>query len=161
VISRTIDAAARAQIEELLARYSHTIDNDALETWPDFFLADGQYLVTTRENHVKGWPVGIMYCDGQGMMQDRVTGLRQAIVFEPHVYRHVVGSLLIGAEDDGSYAVESNFHILRTGADGTIITYGCGRYLDEIVVQDGKMRFRKRTVVLDSSRIDTLLVIPL
>jgi len=41
------------------------------------------------------------------------------------------------------------------------VTFGCGRYLDEIVARDGEMRFRKRTVVLDSSRIDTLLVIPL
>jgi anthranilate 1,2-dioxygenase small subunit len=160
-MSRTVDAAVRAQIEELLARYSHAIDNDALEAWPDFFLADGQYLLTTRENHRQGWPVGVMYCDGRDMMQDRVTALRQAIVFEPHVYRHIVGSVLVGAEADGSYTVESNFHILRIGAEGTIITFGCGRYLDEIVADDGEMRFRKRTVVLDSSRIDTLLVIPL
>ena len=41
------------------------------------------------------------------------------------------------------------------------MTFGCGRYLDEIVARDGEMRFRKRTVVLDSSRIDNLLVIPL
>jgi anthranilate 1,2-dioxygenase small subunit len=102
-----------------------------------------------------------MYCDGRGMMHDRVTGLRQTIVFEPDVYRHIVGGVLINAEDDGSYGVESNFHILRTGAERAMITYGCGRYLDEIVAEDGEMRFRKRTVVLDSSRIDTLLVIPL
>ncbi len=156
-----VDAAVRVQIEELLARYAHAIDNDALENWPLFFIKDGQYLVTTRENHANGWPVGIMYCDGRGMMQDRVTALRQAIVFEPHVYRHIVGSILISPAADGSYAVESNFHIMRTGADGTVVTYGCGRYLDEIVQHRGDMQFRKRTVVLDSSRIDTLLVIPL
>src|ERR1700736_1905563 len=102
-----------------------------------------------------------MYCDGRGMMQDRVTALRQAIVFEPHVYRHIVGSILINPAADGSYAAESNFHILRTGADGTVVTYGCGRYLDEIVRHREELRFRRRTVVLDSSRIDTLLVIPL
>ena len=99
--------------------------------------------------------------DGSGMMQDRVTALRQAIVFEPHVYRHIVGSLLVAAAPDGSYSAVSNVHILRTGADGTTITYGSGRYLDEIVRQGDKMLFRKRTVMLDSSRIDTLLVIPL
>ena len=102
-----------------------------------------------------------MYCDGRGMMQDRVTALRQAIVFEPHVYRHIVGSTVISPTEDGSYAAASNFHILRTGADGAVVTYGCGRYLDEIVWHRGATRFRKRTVVLDSSRIDTLLVIPL
>ena len=29
-----VDAAARMQIEQLLARYAHAIDNDALENWP-------------------------------------------------------------------------------------------------------------------------------
>ena len=110
-----VDAAVRVQIEELLARYAHAIDNDALENWPLFFIKDGQYLVTTRENHANGWPVGIMYCDGRGMMQDRVTALRQAIVFEPHVYRHIVGSILISPAADGSYAVESNFHSCAPG----------------------------------------------
>ena len=49
-----VDAAVRMQIEELLARYAHAIDNDALENWPLFFVEDGQYLVTTRENYANG-----------------------------------------------------------------------------------------------------------
>jgi len=114
-MSGIIDAEARAQIEELLARYAHAIDNDLIEDWPLFFIDDGQYLVTTRENLAKERPIGIMYCDGRGMMQDRVTALRQAIVFEPHVYRHIVGSTVISPTEDGSYAAASNFHILRTG----------------------------------------------
>ena len=155
-----VDAAIRAGIEELLTRYAHAIDNDALEDWPGFFEADGQYLVTTRENHAKGWPIGLVYCDGRAMMEDRVTAARQAIVFPPHVYRHIIGNPLIGAETDAGFDVESNFHILRIGLDGATITYACGRYLDQIV-RNGDMQFRKRTVILDSSRIDTLLVIPL
>ena len=122
-MSGIIDAEARAQIEELVARYAHAIDNDLIEDWPLFFIDDGQYLVTTRENLAKGRPIGIMYCDGRGMMQDRVTALRQAIVFEPHVYRHIVGSTLISAAEDGSYAAASNFHILRTGADGAVVIH--------------------------------------
>jgi hypothetical protein len=82
-------------------------------------------------------------------------------VFESHSYRHIVGSALITPVVDGSYAAESNFDILRIGADGGMITYGCGRYLDEIVHCRGTMEFRKRTVVRDSSRITTLLVIRL
>lgn len=155
-----VDPGLRAQIEDLLSRYVHAIDNDELETWADFFVEDGQYLVTTRDNEAKGRPIEIMYCDGQGMMQDHVTALRQAIVFEPHTYRHIVGSVLISPAADGSYTVQSNFHILRIGADGAVVTYGCGRYLDEIVQDRGDMVFRKRTVVLNSSRIGTLLVIP-
>ena len=156
-----VDIGSRARIEDLLAGYVHAIDNDQLESWPDFFVEDGEYLITTRDNHARKRPIGIMYCAGRGMMQDRVTALRKAIVFEPHSYRHIVGSALITPVADSSYAAESNFHILRIGSDGNMITYGCGRYLDEIVHCRGAMAFRKRTVVLDSSRIDTLLVIPL
>jgi anthranilate 1,2-dioxygenase small subunit len=79
----------------------------------------------------------------------------------PHVYRHIVSSILIDRAADGSFEVESGFQILRTAAEGSTVIYGCGRYLDEVVAQDGRMLFRKRTVILDSSRIDTLLVIPL
>src|SRR6266851_4065106 len=78
-MTQSVEAGTRAAIEELLARYAHCIDNDALEVWPDFFVEDAQYLVTTRQNHSSGWPIGIMYCDGRGMMQDRVTALRKAI----------------------------------------------------------------------------------
>jgi len=82
-----------------------------------------------------------MFCAGPGMMQGRVTALRKAIVFEPHSDRHIVGSTLITPVADGGYAAESNFHILRIGADGGMITYGCGRYLDEIVHFQGAMAF--------------------
>ncbi len=92
-----VDSAVRAAIDDLFARYTHAINNDAPEAWPDFFTADAKYRVTTRENVGKGWPIGVMFCDGRGMMQDRVTALRHAIVFEPHVYRHIVGSVLIAA----------------------------------------------------------------
>jgi anthranilate 1,2-dioxygenase small subunit len=160
-MTQSVEAGMRTAIEELLARYVHCIDNDALEAWPDFFVEDGQYLVTTRQNHSSGWPIGIMYCDGRGMMQDRVTALRKAIVFEPHVYRHIVSSVLVGRAADGSYGVESGFQILRTAAEGTTVIYGCGCCLDEIVAQGSQVLFRKRTVILDSPRIDTLLVIPL
>jgi hypothetical protein len=34
-----------------------------------------------------------------------------------------VGSALISPASDGSYSVESNFHVLRTSADGTVVTY--------------------------------------
>ena len=165
-MSAFIDVELRTRIADLFTRYAHAIDNDELESWPGFFIAEAQYLITTRDNHLKGLPVGIMYCDGQGMMHDRVTAVRQAIVYAPHVYRHIFSMPLITVLEDGAaYAADTNFHILRTNADGAMVTYACGRCLDEIVMRGGgsggEMLFRKRTVVLDSSRIDTLLVIPL
>jgi anthranilate 1,2-dioxygenase small subunit len=160
-VSAGVDPDMRAAVEDLIARYAHAIDDDALETWPGFFVEAGQYLITTRDNHRNGRPIGVMYCDGRGMMQDRVTAARRAIVFEPHVYRHIIGSVLVAAMPDGSCGVESHFHVLRTNVDGATVTYAAGRYIDEAVVDGTRLRFRKRLVILDSHRIDTLLVIPL
>jgi anthranilate 1,2-dioxygenase small subunit len=39
--------------------------------------------------------------------------------------------------------------------------FATGRYLDALVEEDGALRFRERLVVCDSSRIDTLLAVPL
>ena len=39
--------------------------------------------------------------------------------------------------------------------------YAAGKFVDEIVVEDGKPLFRDRRVVLESHRIDILLVVPL
>jgi anthranilate 1,2-dioxygenase small subunit len=55
----------------------------------------------------------------------------------------------------------TNSRPARSGADGATVTYGSKRYLDEIASKDGTPLLRKRIVVFDSSRIDTLLVIPL
>ena len=39
---------ARRLIEALNYDYAHAIDDDRIEAWPDFFTADGRYVVTTR-----------------------------------------------------------------------------------------------------------------
>jgi anthranilate 1,2-dioxygenase small subunit len=45
--------------------------------------------------------------------------------------------------------------------NGDMETYGCGKYLDLIDVSNDVPRFQRRIVVLDSRRIDILLVYPL
>jgi hypothetical protein len=39
--------------------------------------------------------------------------------------------------------------------------FATGRYLDLLEEEEGALRFRERIVVCDSSRVDTLLAIPL
>ena len=45
--------------------------------------------------------------------------------------------------------------------DGRMDLFATGRYLDTLVEETGSLKFRERLVVCDSSRIDTLLAIPL
>ena len=52
-------------------------------------------------------------------------------------------------------------HVIRTMEDGQSDTFATGSYVDEIVTAGDGPRLKRRTVVLDSRRIDTLLVVPL
>ena len=102
-----------------------------------------------------------MYADSQGMLRDRVTALRQANIYERQAYRHLVGLPAIIGEDDGGVRVETPFLVVRIMRDGRMDLFATGRYLDLVVDLAGTPRFRERVVVCDSSRVDTLLAIPL
>jgi anthranilate 1,2-dioxygenase small subunit len=155
------DLALRLRIEALNADYIHCIDDDRLEEWPDYFTEDGVYRVTTRENADLNMPVSLIFCEGNGMFHDRISALRTANIFEPHTYCHSVSALQIQKSANGVHTTKSNFLITRTMSEGAMMTFACGRYLDTIVEQDGELKFSERTVILESRRIDTLLVIPI
>ena len=90
-MSKIIDLELRARICDFFADYAHVIDDDYLEEWPKFFAQDCIYQITTKENYQSNLPVGIMYCEGRGMLNDRVKALRTANIFEPHSYCHILG----------------------------------------------------------------------
>jgi anthranilate 1,2-dioxygenase small subunit len=160
-MSTTDQTSVRLGITELVAAYNDCIDDDRLEEWPDFFVDDCRYLVTDRESHDAGLKHGVIYCASRGMLVDRVTSLRRVLMFEAHRYRHLVGPTRI-LNIDGQFAeTRSNFFIARIMHTGETSLFAIGRYLDRIDVSQKPYRFIERLVVLDSHKIDTLLVIPL
>ena len=151
----------RAAIDDFLADYAHGLDDDQAEAWPDFFTADGVYQILTKEEHDAGLPLGILLCEGQGMMRDRMRALREANIYEPHHYCHVVGRARLEEAGADACTARSNFAIYRIMQRGTTDLFATGRYLDRIVIEAGAPKFRERKVVLDSRAIDILLVMPL
>jgi anthranilate 1,2-dioxygenase small subunit len=149
------------RVSRLNADYARAIDDDRLEEWPAFFTDPCLYTITSADNHRRGMPVGVIYADSNGMLKDRVAALREANVFERQSYRHVVGLPAILGERDGAVRAETPFLVVRIMRDGTMALFATGRYLDALVEEAGALRFRERVVVCDSSRIDTLLAIPL
>ncbi|MET0852211.1 MAG: aromatic-ring-hydroxylating dioxygenase subunit beta [Candidatus Rokuibacteriota bacterium] len=146
---------------QLNADYARALDDDRLEDWPGFFADECLYKVTSADNHRRGMPAGLMYADGKGMLEDRVAALRRANIYERQAYRHVVGMPAVLSEADGIARVETPFLVVRIMRDGRMDIFATGRYLDAVVEEDGVLRLRERIVVCDSSRIDTLLAIPL
>jgi anthranilate 1,2-dioxygenase small subunit len=149
----------RAEVERLHALYAHALDDDALESWPDFFTEKGVYRITTAENEARGLPLPVLYCEGRAMLRDRVASLRHANIYEPQRYRHIVSSLLIKSEDAKLVTCVSSFLVIRTMENGEATFFASGRYQDRIALPE--MKFEERLVVCDSRRFDTLLAIPL
>ena len=151
---------AKQAIETLIYDYAHAIDDDRLEEWPDFFTEDCLYRVISRESYEQGLPAGFMACEGAGMLRDRILALRVANIYEPHVYRHLISAIRIEGRTGASFRVKTGFSLIRTMQSGEASIFMTGKYLDLIVFQAGKAKFRERIVVCDSNRIDTLMVIP-
>ncbi len=151
--------AVRAR--RLIADYADTIDDGKLSDWPTFFTADAVYRITTRQNEAANMPLSIMLCDNQAMLYDRVEAIEQANIFEPHFYRHILSDSRTLEMSDDSIHMVTSFSCVRTMLDGRMMLFAAGRYIDQIVVENGTCLFRSRAVVLDSSRIDTLIAIPL
>ena len=156
----SLDAQLQWQVENLLSRYVHTLDDDRLEDWPGCFSASGRYRITTAENHARGLPLCIVQADSQAMMRDRVAALRHANIYEAQGYRHLVSSTLIIRVEGGLAEAVSNFHVVRIMHDGATMLFATGRYIDRIRLGDSAL-FEDKLVLLDSRRIDTLLAIPL
>ena len=148
-------------VEHLLARYVHALDDDRLEDWPDFFIEQGRYRITTAENYERNLPLPIIYADSRAMLRDRVSALRHANIYEAQRYRHTVSSVLIERLGDGLARATSNFHVVRVMRTGESALFATGRYLDRIRMDVSGARFEEKIVVLDSRAVDTLLAIPI
>ncbi len=157
----SISTTIREVIARLMMQCAHAIDNDELERWPQFFTEQCIYQIIPRQAYEQGHKIGIWICDNRGMLEDRVSALREVNVFEPHVYRHVIGPTEILDVQDGVYTTQTSYIVVRTMHDGDMQVFSAGRYVDEVVIEDTGARFRKRVVVTDSWRYDTLLVIPI
>ena len=143
------------------ADYARAIDNDALEQWPEFFADPCLYRVTTADNHARGYEAGIIFANTKGMLIDRVTALRQANIYERQSYRHITGAPCILSEDAGGIRSETAFLVVRIMRDGASGVFASGRYLDVWRVVGDNVKLAERIVVCDSSRVDTLMALPL
>ncbi len=149
------------QIETLLRDYCHALDDGEVDRWSGFFQDQATYQITTRENLARGYPLGIMLCEGRGMMRDRIKALQTANIFESHTYCHLWGAPDVRPEIEGRWSVRSNFAVYRTMYSGEQSLFATGKYLDVVDTTGAQALFAERIVVIDSRQVDTLLVYPL
>jgi 3-phenylpropionate/cinnamic acid dioxygenase small subunit len=153
------DAETLLRLAALNSDYASCLDADRLEDWPFLFLENCLYKITTAENHRRGYAAGIVYADSRAMLLDRVAALREANIYERQAYRHIIGPPSLRPGED--ITAETPFLVVRTMRDGRMDVFAVGAYFDRVHDEGGTLCFAERIVVCDSSRIDTLLAIPL
>ena len=149
------------ELHQLQEQYTSALDNDRLEEWPTFFTEDCLYEIVPRENEDAGLPIGLIYCDSQRMLRDRVTSLRHANIFEAHSYRHMTSGLQIRRIDEDTIETDSSYVVVQTLQNGESAVYQAGRYLDTVVRTAEGWRYQRKRVIFDTSRVQTLLATPI
>ncbi|WP_377830953.1 aromatic-ring-hydroxylating dioxygenase subunit beta (plasmid) [Bradyrhizobium lupini] len=148
-------------ITKAQADYARCIDDGRLEDWPGLFHGPCFYKITTASNYREGLEAGIVFANSRGMLTDRVSALREANIYERQSYRHILGLPSILSEEGTTTKSETPFMVARILQDGDTSIYATGRYFDVYEIVNGTAQLHERTVVCDSSRIDTLLALPL
>ena len=125
------------EIQQLYARYSHTIDSAQEEAWADTFTPDGV------------WSQGFLIYRGR----DQLAAFARTSFKLYGGYRHIQTNILFGPED-GKIKGSSYFMFIvlggwEWGKPATIA--GTARYRDELVKTDKGWRFKSRAVVPDEA----------
>ncbi len=153
--------ALRLDIEEFNTEYARVLDEGDLEAWPDFFTDDGLYRITSRENADDDLPIGLIYCDGRGMLLDRVRAVLKTTMHEPRYLRHFNSNVRVdGIADDGTISSNSNYLVVETLMEGGTEIFQSGRYQDTFVRVDGALKLRARHCIYDTLLITTALIYP-
>jgi anthranilate 1,2-dioxygenase small subunit len=143
------------------ADYARCIDDGRLESWPDYFDDPCTYKITTAANYRDALEAAIVFANSRGMLIDRVSSLREANIYERHTYRHILGAPSVLEETEEGARSETPFLVVRIMRDGEMDIFATGRYLDLYKIRNRDAKLTERIVVCDSSRIDTLLALPL
>jgi 3-phenylpropionate/cinnamic acid dioxygenase small subunit len=152
--------ALRVEIEEFHAEYCAALDDARIDDWPAFFTEDAVYRITARENSDAGLPVGLIYCEGMGMLRDRALAIAKTEMFAPRYLLHHVSNVRVLAAADAAVAAQANYLVLQTLVDEPTTLHQAGRYYDRFARAQGRLLLQERHCVYDTLLIDNSLVMP-
>jgi 3-phenylpropionate/cinnamic acid dioxygenase small subunit len=151
----------RLEIEEFNSAYAAALDAGKIEEWPRFFTDDAVYRITGRENADAGLAVGLVYCEGIGMLRDRALAIAKTTMFAPRYLLHQVSNVrVLGSSASGEITATANYALFETLVDEKTILQQVGRYHDRFVRGASGLLLKERICVYDSLIIDTALVFP-
>ena len=154
----------RMAVADLHVEYAACLDGRRFDDWPDLFTDDCVYKLQPRENYDRGLPLATMAFESKGMLRDRVYAVTQTLFHIPYTTRHVVGWPRVWVDADGdspAIAAESNYVVIRVRENELPEVFSAGRYLDRIVDDGERLRFRERLAIFDSALIANSIIYPI
>lgn len=152
--------ALRQEIELFNAEYCAVLDANELELWPAFFTEDALYRITARENAELGLPVGLVYCEGRAMMEDRAVAIARTQMFAPRYMLHLLGATRVQAESADGILAQTPFVLVQTLVEGPSTLHLAGCFHDRFVHEEGRLLLAERQVIHDTNILANDLVYP-
>jgi anthranilate 1,2-dioxygenase small subunit len=146
---------------DLMAMYADCIDDGRFEDWLGLFTEDASYKVVARDNQELGMPAAMVLCTNKNMIRDRISALLGATKYNFHYDRHIVGRARVRRGTDADWHVGASYAVFQTTHEGRTWLYSVGRDDDRVRMQDGKLLFCAKKVVVDTFAIPGMLATPL
>ena len=156
-----MDFSTFYQVQALHQQYAHILDSNDISGWPDLFTEQCTYKLQSRENFDASHPLCILHFESQAMLRDRVYGVVNTLFHDPYSQRHICGAPLIKTLADGVISCESNYVVIRTHLDALPHVLSVGRYIDQLVMVDGLLKFSQRIAVFDNDLLPNSVIKPI
>ncbi len=149
------------ELEDLYSRYASALDDGPLDAWPDFFAEQCLYLIIPRENVELGYPLAIMRCESRDMLRDRVTAIKETMMYEPRYLRHHVTNLRVLSREPQKLTATANFSVIEVLPEALPRILMCGRYQDTLEQHDSTWLFTERRCIFDSTLVPNSIIYPI
>jgi anthranilate 1,2-dioxygenase small subunit len=150
------------EIEDFNSTYAAALDDGRLTDWAEMFTDDAFYVVISRENADRGMPVGLIYCENQGMIYDRAFAVEKTEMFAPRYLRHIIGNTqILGEEENGDIRARANYVVMQVLFDRPEAKlHQVGVYRDKFRRIGGQLKLAERRCVYDNLLVDNALCLP-
>lgn len=160
-----MDPQLHRRVADLYARHSEVISDDQLERWPELYTEDCLYKLTSRVNFDRKLPLCTILCESRGALIDRITAVRNTMVFAPRHVIHTVSNVRLIEAQGNTLITRSMFCVWQTLIDGQTHVQLVGRSFDRITLDDGSndgpIRFAERVAIFDSELVPGSIVYPI
>lgn len=155
------DLALRLELEDLYAAYGDTLDHGDIDGWPLFFTEDCTYKLISRENYDLGLPLGTMFAEKRGGLEDRVTAVVKTTVYHERAITHLISGVRLLGQTGGVIESTANYAVLETLPNQYTKVLNSGRYLDKVVRAGGKLLFKDKLCIFDSALVPASIIYPI